>query len=138
MGRVTPFPRSNQTTVPHHHTVLIVEDDVLVRMATADELRKRGFAVLEAFSAEEAVALLQARAPVSLLFTDVQLPGAMDGLALAAVVAKTHPGLKIVITSGDGNFETRAAVMADAFLPKPYLLEHVSSCIESLTSDHVA
>ena len=62
----------------------------------------------------------------------------MDGLALAAAVAKTRPELKIVITSGDGGFETRAAELGDAFLPKPYLLEHVSSCIESLMSDHAA
>ena len=138
MGHVTPFPRQNQTTAPQRDTVLVVEDDVLVRMATASELRERGFAVLEAYNAEEAVALLQAQVPVRLVFTDVQLPGVMDGLALAAAVAKTHPELKIVITSGDGGFETRAAELGDAFLPKPYLLEHVSSCIESLMSDHAA
>ncbi len=134
MGSVTPFPRSNQTTAPHR----VVEDDVLVRMATANELRERGFAVLEAYNPEEAVALLQAQVPVRLVFTDVQLPGAMDGLALAAAVAKTHPGLMRVITSGDESFETRAAEVADAFLAKPYLLEHASNCIESLMSGHLA
>jgi hypothetical protein len=59
----------------------------------------------------------------------------MDGLALAAAVAKTHPGLKIVVTSGDGNLAARAAEVADAFFLKPYLLERVGGCIESLVSD---
>jgi DNA-binding NtrC family response regulator len=101
-------------------------------MATANELRECGFTVLEACNAEEAVALLQAQVPVGLVFTDVQLPGAMDGLGLAEAVAKIDPRPKIVITSGNGNVEPRAAEMADAFLPKPYLLKHVTSCIERL------
>ena len=75
MGQVTPFPRQNQTTAPHRDTVLVVEDDVLVRMATASELRERGFAVLEAYNAEEAVALLQAQIPVRLVFTDCSYRG---------------------------------------------------------------
>jgi len=62
----------------------------------------------------------------------------MDGLALAAAVAETHPGLKIVITSGDRDIEAHATEVADAFFPKPYSLERVSCCIESLVSDDVA
>jgi two-component system, response regulator PdtaR len=75
MGRVTPFPQSIRTTEPQRGTVLVVEDDVLIRLATADRLRERGFVVVEAADAEEAVALLQAQVPVRLVFTDVQLPG---------------------------------------------------------------
>jgi DNA-binding NtrC family response regulator len=127
----------NQMTAPEREMILVVEDNVLIRMAAAGELREHGFVVVEAYSAEEAVALLQAQLPVRLVFTDVQLPGAMDGLALAAAVAKTHPGVKIVITSGHGNVESRAAEVADAFLRKPYLLERVTSCIERLISDDV-
>jgi DNA-binding NtrC family response regulator len=129
--------QSRNTTL-QGETILVVEDDVLVRMAAANELRERGFAVLEAYSAEEAVILLQSEVPIRLVFTDVQLPGAMDGFALAAAVAKAHPGVKIVIASGHGNVEARAAEVADAFLPKPYLLERVTSCIERLMSDDVA
>jgi CheY-like chemotaxis protein len=136
MGTVTSLPMQSQMTAPQRETILVVEDDVLIRMAAASELRGHGFVVVEAYSAEEAVALLQAQLPVRLVFTDVQLPGAMDGLALAAV-AKTYPGVKIVITSGHGNIETRAAEVADAFLRKPYFLERVTSCIERLISDDV-
>jgi CheY-like chemotaxis protein len=71
MGRVTPFPKSIRTTEPQRSTVLVVEDDVLIRLATADRLRERGFVVVEATDAEEAVALLQAQVPVRLVFTDV-------------------------------------------------------------------
>jgi DNA-binding NtrC family response regulator len=138
MGTVTPFPQQREATAPRPRTVLVVEDDVLVRMATAAELRDRGLDVLEACNAEEAVAVLQSQVPVGLVFTDVQMPGSMDGLALAALVAKTHPGLKVVVTSGNGNCEIRAAEVADAFFPKPYLLDRVSNCIRDLLADDVA
>jgi DNA-binding NtrC family response regulator len=138
MGSVTPIPQQSQVTAPERGTVIVVEDDVLVRLTTANLLRKGGFNVLEAYNAEEAVALLQSRVPVRLLFTDVQLPGSMDGIALAAVVAKTHPGLKIIITSGNGDLAMRAAEVADAFLPKPYALDRLNNCIEKLLADDVA
>ena len=69
------------------------------------------------------------------MFTDVRLPGSIDGLALAALVAKTRQGLKIVITSGSENCESRATEMADAFFPKPYALDRVSITLSTEMAD---
>jgi YesN/AraC family two-component response regulator len=67
----------------------------------ADEVRRRGFNVIEAQNADEAITLLQSQVPIGLVFTDIRLPGSTDGLALAQLVRKTRPDLKIVIASGD-------------------------------------
>jgi two-component system, response regulator PdtaR len=135
MGPVIRFPKQRQIAAPGPSTILVVEDDILIRMAIADELRERGFDVLEAYNAEEALTLLQSPIPIGLLFTDVQMPGSMDGLELAALVANTHPELKIIITSGNGSLEARAVELADAFLLKPYLPNRLCSCIQNLFAD---
>jgi two-component system, response regulator PdtaR len=135
MDPVIHFPKRRQIAAPGPYTILVVEDDVLVRMVTADELREHGFDVLEAYNAEEALTLLQSPIPIGLLFTDVQMPGSMDGLELAALVANTHPELKIIITSGNGSLEARAVELADAFLLKPYLPNRLCSCIQNLFAD---
>lgn len=81
-------------------TVLVVEDEVLIRMDVADYLRDNGFQVVEAANAAEAVAVLSSTTTVDLVFTDVQMPGAMDGLGLARWIRQHRPGLPIVVTSG--------------------------------------
>ena len=80
--------------------VLIVEDEFLVRMDTRDAVETAGFDVLEAGDADEAIAILTARNDVSLIFTDVHMPGSMDGLKLAHFVRDRWPPVKIVATSG--------------------------------------
>jgi CheY-like chemotaxis protein len=118
---------------PRHEPrqVLVVEDEVLIRVIIADELREHGFGVLEAVNADEAFTLLQSQVPVDLLFTDVQLPGSMDGIALANLVRETRPGLKVIIASGRlpaGSYERTA----DAFFRKPYDLNAVVERIQQL------
>src|SRR5580698_6723942 len=81
--------------------ILVVEDEVLIRMMLADELRGRGFDVVEAQNADEALTLLQSPVPVGLVLTDVQLPGAMDGIGLARLLRAARPELKVVIASGN-------------------------------------
>ena len=66
--------------------ILLVEDEVLVRMVAADVLEDAGFTVLESTNAEEALRLLETRSDVQVLFTDVNMPGALDGLGLAQTV----------------------------------------------------
>jgi DNA-binding response OmpR family regulator len=70
------------------HTVLLVEDELLIRIMLADELRAHGFNVLEAQDAEEALAFLQSQVPIGLVVADVQLPGSMNGMALARLSVK--------------------------------------------------
>jgi CheY-like chemotaxis protein len=99
-------------------TVLVVEDEFLIRMLVADELRSLGFAVIEAGSADEAFPILLSDAPVHVLFTDVRMPGYMDGVELARRARSARPAIKVIMTSGHGPDVPRGA--ADAYLAKPF------------------
>jgi CheY-like chemotaxis protein len=100
-------------------TVLVVEDEVLVRLLIADELRLAGFLVIEAVDAEEALSVLRSTPHIALLFTDVRMPGQMDGVALAETVTATWPGIKIILTSGQYSPSGGKAFGHD-FVAKPY------------------
>ena len=96
--RVQPIAhRAAATGAPR--TILLVEDDALIRSATAEVLQEAGHVVVDAASAEEAMAALQT-APIDVLVTDVHLPGT-SGLELASRAAELHPGIRIVVASGD-------------------------------------
>jgi two-component system, response regulator PdtaR len=118
---------STVVLAPAKPTVLLVEDEILIRMMIAEELREHGMDVLEASRAEEAVILLESALPVDLVFTDVHLPGAMNGLALAEHVRARYPRLKLIVTSSQ-----RPAQIADHFIPKPYDLRAVIRQVEAL------
>ena len=75
--------------------VLIVEDEALVRMTAVDMIEEAGFEILEAANADEAILLLEARRDITVLFTDIEMPGSMDGLGLAQAVRGRWPPIKI-------------------------------------------
>ena len=81
-------------------TILIVEDEVLIRMDVADYLRTCGYRVVEAGDAAEAIAVIESGHRIDLMFSDVQMPGAMDGFALARWVRTHHPQIRVILTSG--------------------------------------
>jgi len=114
-------------------TVLVVEDEALIRMMLSECLEQAGCDVIEASSADEALPVLcDARGP-DILITDVMLPGSVDGLELAAWVRRHRPGLKVVITSGHASRQD-AAALADAFLPKPFALEQLVRQVRTLAA----
>jgi CheY-like chemotaxis protein len=80
--------------------VLVVEDEMLLRIRTVDMVEDAGFTSLEAVDADEAVAILESRSDIALLFTDIQMPGSMDGLKLAHAVHERWPPIKIILVSG--------------------------------------
>jgi CheY-like chemotaxis protein len=80
--------------------VLVVEDEMLLRMRAVDMVEDAGFTPLEAVDADEAVAILESRSDIALVFTDIQMPGSMDGLGLAHAVRKRWPPIKIILVSG--------------------------------------
>lgn len=80
--------------------VLVVEDEMLLRMRAVDMVEDAGFTPLEAIDADEAVAILESRSDIALLFTDIQMPGSMDGLKLAHAVHERWPPIKIILVSG--------------------------------------
>jgi CheY-like chemotaxis protein len=80
--------------------VLVVEDEMLLRMRTVDMVEDAGYTSVEAVDADEAVAILESRSDIALLFTDIQMPGSMDGLKLAHAVHERWPPIKIILVSG--------------------------------------
>ena len=80
--------------------VLVVEDEGFVRLMAVDMLEEAGFEVLEVASADEALGVLKSRSDIAVLFTDVDMPGALNGFDLAGCVAKRWPHIRLVITSG--------------------------------------
>jgi CheY-like chemotaxis protein len=80
--------------------VLVVEDEMLLRMRTVDMVEDAGFTSVEAVDADEAVAILESRSDIALLFTDIQMPGSMNGLKLAHAVHERWPPIKIILVSG--------------------------------------
>jgi CheY-like chemotaxis protein len=78
--------------------ILVVEDEALVRMAAREDIEAAGFEVYEAFNADEAIQLLEANPDIELVFTDVDMPGSMDGVKLAHYVRTRWPPVKIIVT----------------------------------------
>src|SRR5215207_8961709 len=111
-------------------TVLLVEDDVLLRLWIADELRREGFSVVEASHADEAMLILNSSVDLDLVMTDVRMPGSMDGLQLAALIRTRWPDLKLIVASGEP--AGPAMLVADAFLPKPLDAANVIARIRNL------
>ena len=103
-------------------TILLVEDEVFIRMDMAELLRESGYRVSEAANAGEAIDALSSKLTVDLVVTDVKMPGAMDGFALAEWIKTRRPGVEVVVTSGDARAKERAdrSSKFGAFLPKPY------------------
>src|ERR1700680_906702 len=88
----------HQTVVPPK--VLVVEDEMMVRMRAMDIVEDAGFTPIEAVNADEALAILESRSDIELLFTDIQMPGSMDGVKLAHAVHERWPSIKIILVSG--------------------------------------
>ncbi|MBO9100980.1 response regulator [Rhizobium sp. K1/93] len=112
--------------------VLVVEDDALVRMGIVDELEVAGFEVFEAANATEAIERLIANVSISVMFTDVDMPGGVDGLKLAAAVRDRWPPIKILVTSGHRKVDVDALPVEARFIPKPYNPNHVVRSIREL------
>jgi CheY-like chemotaxis protein len=100
--------------------VLIVEDEPLIRMGAVYLIEDAGFKVYEAGSADAAIALLELHKEIRLIFTDVDMPGSMDGLKLAHYVRGRWPPVKIIVTSGHIKVTEESLPAGAIFLQKPY------------------
>jgi CheY-like chemotaxis protein len=112
--------------------VLIVEDELLLRMDAADAIADAGFEVIEAGNADEAIEVLESRADISVVFTDIQMPGSMDGLKLARAVRGRWPPIKIITTSGRIHLDATDLPDGGRFLPKPYSPSQVTGVLREL------
>jgi CheY-like chemotaxis protein len=110
-------------------SILVIEDEVLIRMLIANELREVGFSVVEAARADDALSYLKMGGKIDLVFSDIQMPGSLTGLDLARLLRSDYPLLPIILTSGNLSFECAADV--GPFVPKPYDVQHVVALVLS-------
>ena len=108
--------------------VLVVEDEALIRLHISHELRDSGFSVVEAVSGDEALRVLQTGIAVDVVFTDVRMPGVVDGLDLAASVRKEFENTVVIVTSA----HLTADAVSGMFIAKPYRPTHVVATIKQL------
>ena len=99
--------------------VLVVEDEMLLRMRAVDMVEDAGYIPVEAVDADEAVAILESRSDIALMFTDIQMPGSMDGLKLAHTVRERWPPIKIMLVSGQLKPATSDIPADSRFYGKP-------------------
>jgi two-component system, response regulator PdtaR len=103
--------------------VLVVEDDAILRLHALDIVEEAGFTAIEAKNADEAIAILESRSDIAVLFTDVNMPGSMDGLKLAQAVRNRWPPIKIVVVSGHVQVDQNALPPHSRFFGKPFEAE---------------
>jgi CheY-like chemotaxis protein len=114
--------------------VLVVEDDFLIRISAVEMIEAAGFDVVEAANADEAIEILISRLDIAVVFTDIQMPGSMDGLKLAAKIRGRWPPIKIVATSGLVDVRRLDLPDGGRFLPKPYSCADIVGALRELTS----
>jgi CheY-like chemotaxis protein len=118
-----------------HLLVLIVEDDLLLRMDAHDMIEEAGFDVLEAGDADEAIAILESRLDVQAVFTDIEMPaGSINGLQLAHTVRDRWPLMVIIATSGKPGVADADLPIGSRFFPKPYSFRHITDTIRDLAA----
>ena len=130
-----PSPQNGKIPSPHNGdlTVLIVEDEPLVLDMISQELTDQGFAVLEADTAEAALSIIESGQPIDVLFTDIRLPGEMDGWRLAAIVRESKPQLPVIYATGY-TVERSDQVPGSVFLKKPYRPSAIADTIRTLVA----
>lgn len=110
--------------------LLIVEDEMFIRMIAADALEDRGFSIIEAGDAREALEILERSSEIDLIFTEINMPGDLDGLDLAEEVTKRWPHIEIIVTSGGVRLDSAEVPDSGKFLPKPYATDQLVKLVQ--------
>jgi len=119
---------------PQRPVILIVEDEFLIRMATAEAIRDAGFQVVEAPDADSAIVILESRSDIQVVFTDIHMPGSMDGAKLAHAIRDRWPPVHIIATSGRYAIREDDLPSGSLFFPKPYNPDIVAQSLRALTA----
>ena len=117
---------------PRSIRVLLVEDDAVSDRIVASSLERRGFEVVHAKSAAEAIAILQRNQDIAVVFSDVMMPGELDGAGLQAWLGANRPGLPVILGSADAAKAKASSHKEFRFFTKPYNMNAVAACIRSL------
>jgi CheY-like chemotaxis protein len=112
--------------------VLVVEDEILIRMNATAMVEEAGFEAIAASDADEAIRILESRNDIRAVFTDVQMPGSMDGIRLARVVRNRWPPVALIVTSGLMNVPQNDLPTGGRFLPKPYAPAQIETALRQL------
>lgn len=124
MGQATPI---------NTHAILIVEDEVLIRIELADFFTDAGYQVFEAGDADEAIGILEKEKAIRIVLTDIQLPGSMDGLKLAHRIRDRYPPTVLLLTSGGVHIEDASLPSSSQFIAKPFDPTRILRQIELMT-----
>jgi CheY-like chemotaxis protein len=112
--------------------VLVVEDEPILRLHALDIVEEAGFTAIEAKNADEAIAILESRSDIALLYTDINMPGSMDGLKLAHAVRDRWPPIKIVVVSGHVQVDENQLPSDSRFFGKPFEAQKMISELREL------
>ena len=116
---------------PSNPVVLVVEDEPLILSDAAAMIQDAGFDVIEARSADEAIEILTARSDIRVVFTDIEMPGSMDGLRLARVVRDKWPPVELIVTSGRHKLSEGDLPERGRYIGKPYTPREVTEAIRA-------
>lgn len=112
--------------------VLIVDDEPIIRMYATVLVEDAGYVAIEAATADEALAILSARDDIRVLFTDVEMPGSLNGLELVEVVRETWPPIELIVTSGHVQVDPQRLPERARFFRKPYTESEVIKALRAL------
>src|SRR5256714_8372306 len=115
--------------------VLVVEDEMVLRMRAVDIVEDAGFTAVQAVNADEALAILESRSDISLLFSDIQMPGSMDGLKLAYAVHDRWPSIKIILVSGQIQLSDIERPAQSRFFGKPLQVKHMIVQLQQMVGE---
>ena len=114
--------------------VLVVEDELFSRLHAVDLIERAGYAAVEAANADEAIAILEARKDIRIVFTDIDMPGSMDGLKLSHAIRKRWPPIELILTSGHFDISDDELPERGRFFAKPYRDEEIVSALRHFTA----
>lgn len=118
--------------------VLVVEDSTIIRMGAVDLVLAAGYEALQASDADEAIAVLESRGDVDLVFTDVQMPGTMDGIRLSHYIRDRWPPVKLIVASGAAILAESSLPAGSSFFSKPYDDDTIIQAMARLLSGDVS
>jgi len=114
--------------------VLLVENAAIIRMTAFDIITDAGFEVIEASNADEAICILESRDDIRVVFTDIGMPGSMDGLKLSHAVRNRWPPVKLIVTSGFATVSERDLPVGGCFIRKPYFPFQIALALNNFAS----
>jgi CheY-like chemotaxis protein len=114
--------------------VLVVEDEFFSRFHAVNLVEAAGYRAIEASNADEAIAILEARKDIRIVFTDIDMPGSMDGLKLARAVRDRWPPIELILTSGHLDVPESDIPKRGVFFSKPYRDDEIVSALQKFAS----